>query len=129
MIWPVQQDFYTFITMNKLVLILTLFILGEANSIYGQEIQCLFNPYNKKGSNYFFSTYWDVSPSNLMDGTCIQYMSNTTEIYEKRIFKKGIIQLELTNYINPTRIRTSFERVKRDSTIAEYKQYREDGKL
>jgi antitoxin component YwqK of YwqJK toxin-antitoxin module len=129
MIWPVQLDFYTFITMNKLVLILTLFILGEANSIYGQEIQCLFNPYNKKGSNYFFSTYWDVSPSNLMDGTCTHYMSNTTEIYEKRIFKKGIIQLELTNHINPSRIRTSFERVKRDSTIAEYKQYREDGKL
>ena len=108
---------------------MTLFILGEANSIYGQEIQCLFNPYNKKGSNYFFSTYWDVSPSNLMDGKCIQYMANTNEIYEKRIFKKGIIQLEKTHYINPTRIRTSFERVKRDSTIAEYKQYREDGKL
>jgi antitoxin component YwqK of YwqJK toxin-antitoxin module len=129
MIWPVQQDFYTFIPMNKLLLILTLFVLGETNSIYGQEIQCLFNPYNKIGSNYFFSTYWDVSPSILMNGTCIQYMSNTKDIYEKRVFKNGIIQLELTNYINPTRIRTSFERVKRDSTIAEYKQFREDGKL
>jgi antitoxin component YwqK of YwqJK toxin-antitoxin module len=129
MVWLVQQDFYTFITMNKLVLILGLFILGLPVYSWAQEVQCLFNPYNKKGSNYFFSTYWDVSPSNLMDGTCIQYMSNTNEIYEKRIFKKGIIQLELTNHINPTRIRTSFERVKRDSTIAEYKQYREDGKL
>jgi len=56
-------------------------------------------------------------------------MSNTKDIYEKRVFKNGIIQSELTNHINPTRIRTSFERVKRDSTIAEYKQYREDGEL
>ena len=97
--------------------------------VQSQETSCTFNYYNKKGSNYFFSTYWDVSPDILMNGTCIQYMSNTKDIYEKRVFKNGIIQLELTNYINPTRNRTSFERVKRDSIIAEYKQFREDGKL
>ena len=129
MVWLVQQDFYTFIAMNKFVLILSLFILGLPVCSSAQEFPCIFNPYNKKGSNYFFSTYWDISPSNLMDGTCIQYMSNTNEVYEKRIFKKGIIQLETTNYINPTRKRTHFERVTHDSTIAEYKQYREDGKL
>jgi antitoxin component YwqK of YwqJK toxin-antitoxin module len=95
----------------------------------GQEIQCIFNPYNKIGSNYFFSTYWDGSPNMLMDGSCIQYMSNTNEIYEKRIFKKGIIQLEETHYINPTRKRTRFERVKRDSTIATYTEYGEDGHM
>lgn len=95
----------------------------------GQEIQCIFNPYNKIGSNYFFSTYWDGSPNMLMDGTCIQFMSNTNEIYEKRIFKKGVIQLEETYYINPTRKRTRFERVKRDSTIATYSEYGEDGHM
>ena len=46
-------------------------------------------------------------------------MSNTKDIYEKRVFKNGIIQSELTNFINPTRKGTYFERVKHDSTIAE----------
>jgi antitoxin component YwqK of YwqJK toxin-antitoxin module len=56
-------------------------------------------------------------------------MSNTKDIYEKRVFKNGIIQLELTNHINPARTRTSFERVKHDSTIAEYSEYSESGYL
>ncbi|MBM3448628.1 MAG: hypothetical protein FJX90_05935 [Bacteroidetes bacterium] len=73
-------------------IILTLFSLRSN----GQEIHCIFNPYNKTGSNYFFSTFWDGSPNLLMDGPCIQYMSNTVEIYEKRIFKKGYCTFQPT---------------------------------
>ena len=129
MLWPVQQDFCNFIPMNKIVFFLFVLLSFYSSTVQSQETSCVFNYYNKKGSNYFFSTYWDVSPDILMNGTCIQYTSNTKDIYEKRIFKNGIIQSEITNFINPTRKRTSFERVKHDSTIAEYSEYSESGYL
>lgn len=116
------------IMKNKIRIICIIFVSFSLKS-RGQEIQCIFNPYNKIGSNYFFSTFWNGSQNMLMEGTCIQYISNTNEIYEKRIFKKGVIELEETYYINPTRKRTLFERVKRDSTIATYTEYGEDGHL
>jgi antitoxin component YwqK of YwqJK toxin-antitoxin module len=115
--------------MKNNILIACLFAASFSFQSKGQEVQCIFNPYNKIGSNYFFSTYWNGSQNMLMDGICIQYMSNSQEVYEKRIFKKGIIQLETTNYINPTRKRTHFERVKHDSTIATYTEYAEVGHL
>jgi antitoxin component YwqK of YwqJK toxin-antitoxin module len=115
--------------MKNKIRIICIILASFTLKTNGQEIQCIFNPYNKIGSNYFFSTYWNGSPNMLMDGTCIQYLSNTNEIYEKRIFKKGVIQFEETYYINPTRKRTHFERVKRDSTIATYTEYGEDGHM
>ena len=114
--------------MNKNLAFVFALIVLFTQQIQAQEVSCIFNPYNKKGSAYFFSTFWDVSPSILMNGNCTQYMPSG-EIYQKRIFKDGIIQYELTNYINPTRIATLYERVKKDSTIARYTEYAEDGKL
>jgi antitoxin component YwqK of YwqJK toxin-antitoxin module len=60
--------------------------------------RCNFTYYNKKGGHYLFSTYYEDDMRTTRDGVC--EMSENGKIYEKRVFKKGLLVEEELNYFN-----------------------------
>jgi antitoxin component YwqK of YwqJK toxin-antitoxin module len=63
---------------------------------FGQR--CNFTYYNKKGGHYLFSTYFQDDMRTTRDGVC--EMSENGKIYEKRVFKNGLLVEEELNFFN-----------------------------
>jgi len=59
---------------------------------------CNFNYYNKKGGHYLFSTFYQDDMRTPRDGVC--EISENGKIYEKRVFKKGLLVEEELNFFN-----------------------------
>ena len=59
---------------------------------------CKFSYYNKKGGHYLFSTYFQDDIRTTRDGVC--EMSENGKIYEKRVFKNGLLVEEELNFFN-----------------------------
>lgn len=59
---------------------------------------CKFSYYNKKGGHYLFSTYFQDDMRTTRDGVC--EMSENGKIYERRVFKNGLLVEEELNYFN-----------------------------
>lgn len=64
--------------------------------LFGQR--CNFNYYNKKGSHYLFSTFYQDDMRTPRDGIC--EISENGKIYEKRVFKNGLLVEEELNFFN-----------------------------
>jgi antitoxin component YwqK of YwqJK toxin-antitoxin module len=64
-----------------------------------------------------------------MNGDCITYMGE--EVWERRVFKNGILMSEETSFMDPIRKRTTYFRKEnpKDSIFAEYKQFSETGTI
>ena len=60
--------------------------------------RCNFTYYNKKGGHYLFSTYFQDDMRTTRDGVC--EMSENGKIYEKRVFKNGLLVEEELNFFN-----------------------------
>lgn len=60
--------------------------------------RCNFTYYNKKGGHYLFSTYFQDDMRTTRDGVC--EMSENGKIYERRVFKNGLLVEEELNYFN-----------------------------
>jgi antitoxin component YwqK of YwqJK toxin-antitoxin module len=60
--------------------------------------RCNFHYYNKKGGHYLFSTYYEDDMRTTRDGVC--EISENGKIYEKRVFKKGLLFEEELNFFN-----------------------------
>lgn len=60
--------------------------------------QCNFNYYNKKGGHYLFSTFYQDDMRIPRDGVC--EISENGKIYEKRVFKNGLLVEEELNFFN-----------------------------
>lgn len=88
---------------------------------------CEFNYYNKKGSHYLFSTYFESDMSTLKDGICETLIHG--ELYERRVFNKGILKEEILNtYDLKPRVRTEvYDHPQKDGTIARMKEMYENG--
>lgn len=69
---------------------------GTIFGLVGQ--QCQFSYYNKKGGHYLFSTYFQDDMRTTRDGVC--EMSENDKIYEKRVFKNGLLIEEELNFFN-----------------------------
>ncbi|MFM7667817.1 MAG: toxin-antitoxin system YwqK family antitoxin [Bacteroidota bacterium] len=77
---------------NSVILIFSLLPL-----VYFSQ-HCNFNYYNKKGGHYLFSTYYKEDMRIPRDGVC-EIIENG-KIYEKRVFKKGLLVEEELNFFN-----------------------------
>ncbi len=66
--------------------------------LFLQGQRCNFHYYNKKGGHYLFSTYYQDDMSTPRDGVC--EISENGKIYEKRIFKNGLLIEEELNFFN-----------------------------
>ena len=60
--------------------------------------RCNFNYYNKKGGHYLFSTFYQDDMRTPRDGVC--EISENGKIYEKRVFKYGLLVEEELNFFN-----------------------------
>jgi antitoxin component YwqK of YwqJK toxin-antitoxin module len=60
--------------------------------------RCNFHYYNKKGGHYLFSTYYLEDMRAPRDGVC--EISENGKIYEKRVFKNGLLIEEELNFFN-----------------------------
>jgi antitoxin component YwqK of YwqJK toxin-antitoxin module len=98
---------------NFAFLSLSLFFLVLNKEAESQH--CQFDTYNKKGSLYFFSTYFErVSvPRN---GECL-LSDHLGRVYAKRNFKDGIIQEEFTIHLESQKPYTVYKRIDKDSII------------
>jgi len=93
--------------------------------VFAQE-NCTFNTYNKKGSNYVFSTYYEADMKTPLDGKCESFIEG--RLYERREFINGHIISEEANFQDgkPRVILKRFE-PRADGLIAELKTYWELG--
>lgn len=98
---------------NFAFLSLSLFFLVLNKKAESQH--CQFDTYNKIGSLYFFSTYFErVSvPRN---GECL-LSDHLGRLYAKRNFKDGIIQEEFTIHLESQKPYTIYKRIDNDSII------------
>jgi len=92
---------------------------------HAQE-NCTFNTYNKKGSNYVFSTYYEVDMKTPLEGKCESFIEG--RLYERRAFKNGHLISEEANFQDgkPRVILKRFES-RADGLIAELHTYWEGG--
>ena len=60
--------------------------------------RCNFTYYNKKGGHYLFSTFYQDDMRTPRDGVC--EISENGKIYEKRVFKNGLLVEEELNFFN-----------------------------
>jgi len=60
--------------------------------------RCNFHYYNKKGGHYLFSTYYQDDMRTPREGVC--EISENGKIYEKRVFKNGLLVEEELNFFN-----------------------------
>jgi antitoxin component YwqK of YwqJK toxin-antitoxin module len=95
------------------------------HSFHAQE-NCTFNTYNKKGSNYVFSTYYEADMKTPLQGKCESFIEG--RLYERREFKNGHFISEEANFQDgkPRVILKRFES-RADGLIAELKTYWELG--
>ncbi len=93
--------------------------------LHAQE-NCTFNSYDKKGSNYVFSTYYEADMKTPLNGKCESFIEG--RLYERREFKNGHLLSEEANFQdgNPRVILKRYES-RHDGTIAELKTYWENG--
>jgi antitoxin component YwqK of YwqJK toxin-antitoxin module len=76
---------------------------------------CQFDTYNKKGSLYFFATYFE-SLNKPREGECLM-LDGQGRVYQRRIFKNGIIQEEYTVHLESQKPYTIYKRIDQDSII------------
>lgn len=95
------------------------------HSFHAQE-NCTFNTYNKKGSNYVFSTYYEADMKTPLNGKCESFIEG--RLYERREFKNGNFISEEANFLDgkPRVILKRYES-RADGLIAELKTYWEGG--
>ena len=95
------------------------------HSFHAQE-NCTFNAYNKKGSNYVFSTYYEADMKTPLNGKCESFIDG--RLYERREFKNGHFISEEGNFQDgkPRVILKRYES-RADGLIAELKTYWEVG--
>lgn len=95
------------------------------HSFHAQE-NCTFNTYNKKGSNFVFSTYYEADMKTPLQGKCESFIEG--RLYERRSFKNGHLISEEANFLDgkPRVILKRFES-RADGLIAELKTYWENG--
>ncbi len=90
--------------------------------------QCQFDTYKKKGSMYYFSTYYSDYSQTTREGECT-ILDQQGRIYEKRVFKNGIIQSEELHNYGSDKIRTLYKRKDRDTLIGIAEHFDESGRL
>lgn len=89
---------------------------------------CEFNPTNKKGGHYLFSTFFEDDLHTPKEGVC-QIIHND-QIYERRVFVKGrLIEETLNSFEGKPRVRSSFSLWDEDSVLIDQKVYYENGSL
>jgi antitoxin component YwqK of YwqJK toxin-antitoxin module len=110
--------------MTRTGFLLSLFLLF--GQLWGQN--CQFDTYKKKGSLYYFSTYYSDYSKTLMQGECTMLDQNG-RIYEKRIFKDGIIQSEELHHYMNAKPRITYKRKDRDSIIGIVEEFDESARL
>jgi len=100
-------------------------VCTQAIYFHAQE-NCTFNTYNKKGSNYVFSTYYEADMKTPLNGKCESFIEG--RLYERREFKNGHIISEEANFLDgkPRVILKRYES-REDGLIAELKTYWEVG--
>lgn len=76
---------------------------------------CQFDTYNKKGSIYFFATYLE-GYTIPREGECLMH-DNQGRVYQRRLFKQGIIQEEFTVHLESQKPYTQYKRIDQDSII------------
>lgn len=110
--------------MNKVLIGFFLFLLSQI--VLGQ--QCQFDTYKRKGTMYYFSTYYSDYSQTTMEGECTM-LDQQGRIYEKRVFKNGIIQSEELHNYGSDKIRTRYQRQDRDTLISIAEHFSESGIL
>lgn len=96
--------------------IFTFLILSFSGNTYSQE--CGFDPYQKKGGLYYFSTFYqNYDPNQLREGRCVKTADGKP--YEVRELKNGVLQLEKLYQFGTNKVYSEFKRLKKDSIIAE----------
>ncbi|MFZ9611853.1 MAG: hypothetical protein ACO29Q_01105 [Crocinitomicaceae bacterium] len=110
-----RSIFFTFLTFLSLTWL----------PMRAQE-NCTFNTYNKKGSNYVFSTYFEADMKTPLEGKCESFIEG--RLYERREFKNGRLVSEEANFLDgkPRVILKRYES-RADGLIAELKTYWENG--
>ena len=95
------------------------------HTFHAQE-NCTFNTYNKKGSNYVFSTYYETDMKTPLNGKCESFIEG--RLYERREFNNGHFISEEANFLDgkPRVILKRYES-RADGLIAELKTYWEGG--
>ncbi len=107
-------------------ILLLSFFLGFL-AMFSSSQNCQFDSYSKKGSLYFFSTYFEnyTSPR---EGECV-LSDNQGRIYQRRVFKNGVIYEEYTVHYESQKPYTIYHRIDRDSIIGEAKYHDVLGRL
>jgi len=77
------------------IFIILVFVLSPLVSV-AQD--CKFSYYNKKGGHYLFSTFYLDDMQTKRDGVCETKANG--KIYERRIFKNGLLVEEELNFFN-----------------------------
>ncbi len=94
--------------------------------LWGQN--CQFDIYKKKGSLYYFSTYYSDYSKTTMEGECTM-LDQHGRIYEKRVFKNGIIQSEELHHYMNEKPRIIYKRKDKDSIIGIAEDFDESARL
>jgi antitoxin component YwqK of YwqJK toxin-antitoxin module len=89
---------------------------------------CTFDPYQKKGGLFYFSTFYqNYDPKQVREGVC-QKIANGKP-YEYREFKNGQLQVERLYNFETGEVYSEFKRVKKDSVIAQLVYKNQGNKL
>jgi antitoxin component YwqK of YwqJK toxin-antitoxin module len=103
-----------------------LFFFIFLNHWIGAQENCIFNYYNKKGSYYLFSTFFEPDMRTPLDGECTSYANG--KIYEKRVFKNGrLLEEELYHFNGPLREKYTTKTGILDSVKSILELYDENG--
>ena len=110
--------------LNRLIL---LFFLFKVLNTWAQD-NCNFEPTNKKGGHYLFSTFYEGDLKTPREGVC--QIIHLGKIYERRVFVKGrLVEETLNTFEGNPRVRSKFSLWDSDSFLIDQKVYYENGPL
>ena len=108
----------------KFIFLIFSLVIGTS---FAQD-NCIFNSQQKKGSFYFFSTYFKSDYKTPLEGKCESFIQG--KLYESRTFIYGHIYQE-TLYTLEGKLRSEFKitQLPSDTLLGSFKQYAENGSL
>lgn len=110
--------------LNRLIL---LFFLFKVLNTWTQD-NCNFEPTNKKGGHYLFSTFYEGDLKTPREGVC--QIIHLGKIYERRVFVKGrLVEETLNTFEGNPRVRSKFSLWDSDSFLIDQKVFYENGPL
>ena len=110
--------------LNRFIL---LFFLFKVLNTWAQD-NCNFEPTNKKGGHYLFSTFYEGDLKTPREGVC--QVIHLGKIYERRVFVKGrLVEETLNTFEGNPRVRSKFSLWDSDSFLIDQKVYYENGPL